>query len=121
LGRKVLLVDDNRDNRLLVWVQLNRLGIEVVEACTGAEALDALATKVIDLVLLDLILPDMNGYDLLKQDKARRNLSIIIISGVKDEQSVIRCIDAGASDYIVKPVNATLLRARVNSLLRRKL
>lgn len=84
----MLLVDDNRDNRLLVWVQLNRLGIEVVEACTGAEALDALATKVIDLVLLDLILPDMNGYDLLKQDKARRNLSIIIISGVKDEQSV---------------------------------
>jgi len=124
LGRKVLLVDDNRDNRELVGIQLNRLGIEVVEARTGAEALEALAVKAIDLVLLDLMLPDINGYDLLKQikqDKARRNLSIIIISGVKDEQSAIRCIEAGASDYIVKPVNATLLRARVSSLLERKL
>ena len=124
LGRKVLLVDDNSDNRELVGIQLNRLGIEVVEARTGAEALDALATKAIDLVLLDIMLPDINGYDLLKrikQDKARRNLSIIIISGVKDEQSAIRCIEAGASDYIVKPVNATLLRARVSSLLERKL
>lgn len=124
LGRKVLLVDDNCDNRELVGIQLNRLGIEVVEARTGSEALAALATKAIDLVLLDLMLPDVNGYDLLKQikqDKARRNLSIIIISGVKDEQSAIRCIEAGASDYIVKPVNATLLRARVSSLLERKL
>lgn len=124
LGRKVLLVDDNSDNRELVGIQLNRLGIEVVEARTGAEALDALAVKAIDLVLLDLMLPDINGYDLLKRikrDKARRNLSIIIISGVKDEQSAIRCIEAGASDYIVKPVNATLLRARVSSLLERKL
>lgn len=124
LGRKVLLVDDNCGNRELVGIQLNRLGIEVVEARTGAEALEALAVKAIDLVLLDLMLPDINGYDLLKQikqDKARRNLSIIIISGVKDEQSAIRCIEAGASDYIVKPVNATLLRARVSSLLERKL
>ncbi len=124
LGRKVLLVDDNCNNRELVGIQLNRLGIEVVEARSGAEAIEALATKAIDLVLLDLMLPDINGYDLLKQikqDKARRNLSIIIISGVKDEQSAIRCIEAGASDYIVKPVNATLLRARVSALLERKL
>lgn len=123
LGRKVLLVDDNDNNRELVCLQLNRLGIEVAEARTGHEALAALATKSIDLVLLDLILPDINGYDLLKQIKQNKNwrhLAIIIISGVKDEQSALRCLEAGASDYIVKPVNATLLRARVSSLLERK-
>ncbi len=122
-GRKVLLVDDNDGNRELVGLQLNRLGIEVAEARTGNEALAALATKSIDLVLLDLILPDINGYDLLrriKQDKNWRHLAIIIISGVKDEQSALRCLEAGASDYIVKPVNATLLRARVSALLERK-
>ncbi|WP_372797112.1 adenylate/guanylate cyclase domain-containing protein [Litorivivens sp.] len=122
-GRKVLLVDDNDSNRELVGLQLNRLGIEVAEARTGNEALAALATKSIDLVLLDLILPDINGYDLLrriKQDKNWRHLAIIIISGVKDEQSALRCLEAGASDYIVKPVNATLLRARVGALLERK-
>lgn len=122
-GRRVLLVDDNDGNRELVGLQLNRLGIEVAEARTGNEALAALATKSIDLVLLDLILPDINGYDLLrriKQDKNWRHLAIIIISGVKDEQSALRCLEAGASDYIVKPVNATLLRARVSALLERK-
>lgn len=123
LGRKVLLVDDNDSNRELVGLQLNRLGIEVAEARTGHEALSALAAKSIDLVLLDLMLPDINGYDLLKRikrDKNWRHLAIIIISGVKDEQSALRCLEAGASDYIVKPVNATLLRARVTALLERK-
>ncbi len=120
----LLVVDDIEDNRYTLTRRLSREGYtNLTTAANGREALDLLQRKPIDLVLLDIMMPDMNGYEVLERLKADPNLRhipIIMISAVDEIESVIRCVELGAEDYLSKPFNPTLLRARVGASLERK-
>ena len=120
----LLVVDDNEDNRYTLTRRLKRLGYtNVATATNGREALEVLQANPIDLVLLDIMMPDMNGYEVLerlKADPQRRHIPVIMISAIEEVESVIRCIELGAEDYLSKPFNPTLLRARVGASLERK-
>jgi adenylate cyclase len=120
----LLVVDDNEDNRYTLTRRLDRLGYtNVATATNGREALELLQAKPIDLVLLDIMMPDMNGYEVLerlKADPQRRHIPVIMISAIDEVESVIRCVELGAEDYLSKPFNPTLLRARVGASLERK-
>ncbi len=120
----LLVVDDNEDNRYTLTRRLSREGYtNLTTAANGREALGLLQGKPFDLVLLDIMMPDMNGYEVLehlKADQQLRHIPVIMISAVDEVESVIRCIELGAEDYLSKPFNPTLLRARVGASLERK-
>jgi sigma-B regulation protein RsbU (phosphoserine phosphatase) len=120
----LLVVDDNEDNRYTLTRRLNREGYRnLTTATNGREALERLAAQPFDLVLLDVMMPDMNGYEVLEHVKANaslRDVPIIMISALDEIESVIRCIELGAEDYLNKPFNPVLLRARVGALLEKK-
>jgi phosphoserine phosphatase RsbU/P len=120
----LLVVDDNEDNRYTLTRRLNREGYKnLTTATNGREALERLTAQQFDLVLLDVMMPDMNGYEVLAHVKANaslRDVPIIMISALDETESVIRCIELGAEDYLNKPFNPTLLRARVGALLEKK-
>jgi adenylate cyclase len=119
----ILIVDDIEANRNLLTRQLTRQGHTVSTVSSGAEALETLQDGNFDLVLLDLMMPGMSGYEVLarmKKDESLRNLPVIMISALDEVDSVVRCIEAGAGDYLHKPINPTLLKARIKSGLETK-
>lgn len=120
----LLVVDDNDDNRYTLTRRLTREGYtNLMTATNGREALDLLKAKPFDLILLDIMMPDMNGYEVLERMKASaelRDIPVIMISALSEVESVIRCIELGAEDYLPKPFNPTLLRARVGASLEKK-
>src|SRR5262245_38549921 len=120
----LLVVDDNDDNRYTLTRRLAREGYtRLMTANDGRQALDVLAAQPIDLVLLDIMMPELNGYEVLermKADERLRHVPVIMISAVDQIESVIRCIEMGAEDYLPKPFNPTLLRARVGASLEKK-
>ncbi len=118
----ILVADDDAGNRSLLANQLRRGGHTVYEAANGAETLQAVVAHSPEIILLDLIMPDMSGYEVLQKLRGEKLLGacrVIMISGMSDEDSAVRCIEGGASDYLTKPVNSTLLRARLGALLER--
>ena len=121
---RVLVVDDVADNRDILVRRLGRLGIGMVEQATnGREALEAIARQEFDLILLDIMMPEMDGFEVLQNLKAQHkliDLPVIVISALTDLDPVVRCIELGAEDFILKPFNATLLRARILSTLEKK-
>ena len=120
---KVLAVDDEDLNRQLLQAILEEAGYEVVTAKHGAEALDRLGEQEFDTVLLDLRMPRMNGYEVLERmqaDENMRHIPVIVISAVDAIESVARCIEMGATDYLTKPFNSTVLWARINASLTNK-
>jgi len=123
-GSALLVVDDNEDNRYTLTQRLKRQGYaNVATAQDGREALDLLRKRPFDLVLLDIMMPELNGYQVLaelKADDQLRHIPVIMISAVSELDSVIRCIELGADDYLPKPFNPTLLRARVGACLEKK-
>jgi serine phosphatase RsbU (regulator of sigma subunit) len=120
----LLIADDNEDNRYTLIQRLRRLGYgNVTAAVDGRDALDKLRTAPFDLVLLDIMMPDLNGYQVLEHLKADghlRHIPVVMISAVDQVESVVRCIELGAEDYLPKPFNPTLLRARVGASLEKK-
>src|SRR6516225_1897993 len=120
----LLIVDDNDDNRFTLSMRLEACGYEnIVTAENGREALERMRAGPIDLVLLDIMMPEMNGYQVLEHVKATpelRDLPVIMISALDEIDSVIKCIELGAEDYLAKPFNPTLLRARVAACLEKK-
>ena len=119
----LLVVDDNKVNRILLARGLEQDGHKVETAENGKEALDMLRRGSYDLVLLDIEMPEMNGYQVLEVclgDTELRNLPIIMTSSLDEIDSVVKCIELGAEDYLNKPVNPILLRARVNASLEKK-
>jgi sigma-B regulation protein RsbU (phosphoserine phosphatase) len=120
----LLLVDDNEDNRYTLTRRLRREGYEnLTTANDGQQALDLLQARPFDLVLLDVMMPGLNGYDVLERmraDTRLRHIPVIMISALDETESVIRCIELGAEDYLPKPFNPTLLRARVGASLEKK-
>lgn len=119
----VLVVDDNEMNRDMLARRLKRQNLEVEVAETGQRALEMLQLKTFDLVLLDIMMPGMSGYEVLdhiKHDPASKHIPVIMISAVDDLDSVVKCIEMGAEDYLFKPFNPVLLKARVGASLERK-
>lgn len=119
----VLVVDDNEMNRDMLARRLTRQGHEVIVAEDGQRALDLLQARSFDLMLLDIMMPKMNGYEVLEQmkaDGALRGLPVIMISAVDDLDSVVKCIEMGAEDYLFKPFNPVLLKARVDATLEKR-
>ena len=120
---KILIVDDNRMNRLLLARSLEQWGHAITFAENGRQALDLLRANVFDVVLLDVEMPEMNGYQVLEQvhgDVRLRDIPIIVTSSLDEIDSVVKCIELGAEDYLNKPVNPVLLQARVNASLEKK-
>jgi len=120
---RLLVVDDNKVNRILLSRGLEGNGHKVETAENGKQALEKLRTGSFDLVLLDIEMPEMNGYQVLEvclQDNELRNIPIIMTSSLDEIDSVVKCIELGAEDYLNKPVNPVLLRARVNASLEKK-
>lgn len=120
---RILVVDDNESNRDMLSRRLRRNGYVVEVAVNGREALEVIAQSPFDLVLLDLMMPEMNGFEVLermKADDGLRHIPVLMISAVDEMDSVVRCIELGADDYLPKPFDPTLLRARVRSSLTRK-
>jgi adenylate cyclase len=120
----LLVVDDNKMNRLLIARNLEQQGHRVAFAENGRQALTMLGGgQSFDLILLDIEMPEVDGYQVLEQlttDTNLRNIPVIMISSVEDLGSVIKCIELGAEDYLHKPINPILLKARINSSLEKK-
>ena len=120
---RILVVDDNEGNRDMLSRQLARQGHTVASAPDGQAALDRLRAEPFDLVLLDMMMPVLDGYSTLvalKTDAALRHLPVIMISALDELASVVRCIERGAEDFLPKPFNPTLLRARIGAGLEKK-
>jgi DNA-binding response OmpR family regulator len=119
----ILVVEDDPINRMLLERHLTREGHAVQSAPDGRVALELLAHQSVDIVLLDIVMPELDGISVLEQIKAHpelRQIPVIMISGVDEVQSVIACIELGADDYLPKPVDPVLLRARINAGLNKK-
>jgi signal transduction histidine kinase len=119
----ILVVDDNRVNRLKLLMSLQQQGHTVSMAESGQQALNMLRGGSFDVVLLDILMPEMDGYQVLEQikgDAALRDIPVIVISAIDELDSVVRCIEMGAEDYLPKAFNPVLLQARLTSSLQKK-
>jgi len=123
-GSALLLVaDDNKVNRLLLARSIELMGHRAATVADGRAALDLLRTTPHDLVLLDITMPEMNGFEVLealRKDLALRDVPVIVTSSLEGLENVVRCIELGAEDYLTKPVNPVLLKARVGASLEKK-
>jgi adenylate cyclase len=120
---RVLVVDDDPLNRMLLTRSLEHEGHRVGSAATGQEALEILRENPFDVVLLDIVMPELDGVavlERLKRDPMLQHVPVIMISAVDEIDSVVRCIELGAEDYLPKPFNPVLLRARINAALAKK-
>ncbi len=120
---RLLIADDNKVNRILLARAVEQLGHQISTVDNGLQALDALRGGNFDLMLLDIEMPEMDGYQVLEtcvQDPNLRNIPIIMTTSLDELDSVVKCIELGAEDYLTKPVNPVLLRARVNACLEKK-
>jgi two-component system, cell cycle response regulator len=119
----VLVADDDAANRILLAHGLERDGHRVRAVANGLEALEALGGELFDCVLLDVLMPGLDGYQVLEHIRSEpklRHTPVIMISALEDVESVVRCIEMGAEDYLPKPFDPVLLRARINAGLARK-
>ena len=120
---RILVVDDDPANRDLLTRRLQRYGATVASADDGLHGLQMLRKELFDLALLDLLMPGLDGYQVLtkvKADPKLRDMPVIIISGLDQENGIARCLEAGAEDYLTKPFNAVFLKARIGACLEKK-
>jgi adenylate cyclase len=123
IAARLLVVDDNKVNRLLLTRSLELQGHQVATAENGRVALEMLRRETFDLMLLDMEMPEMDGFQVLEQlfkDLQLRDLPVIVTSSLESVESVVRCIELGAEDYLSKPVNPVLLKARIGASLEKK-
>jgi adenylate cyclase len=122
-GARLLVAEDNKVNRLLLARNLQLQGHTVASADNGRLALEMLRKDRYDLLLLDITMPEMDGFQVLEQLKADlqlRDLPVIVTSALEGLENVVRCIELGAEDYLTKPVNPVLLKARIGASLEKK-
>nr|WP_290665671.1 adenylate/guanylate cyclase domain-containing protein [Ardenticatena sp.] len=120
---RILVVEDTDDLRALMRMRLERRGHTVLEARHGREALQILASEPVDIILLDIMMPEMNGFETLetiKSDLSLRHIPVVVLSALNDTDSIVKCIRMGADDYLVKPFKSVFLYARIDNLLERK-
>src|SRR5512136_2386394 len=122
-GGQLLVVDDDGVNRLVLGRYLQQQGHLVTYAENGRRALELLRAQAFDMMLLDIEMPEMNGYEVLKHvlaDTRLRDIPIIVTSALDEMDSVVKCIQMGAEDYLTKPVDQVLLKARIDASLEKK-
>lgn len=120
-GCRVLLVDDNEQNLELLLAYLDELGCELRTAIDGPEALEDVAKLPPDLILLDIMMPKMSGFQVckkLKGSEATANIPILMVTALNEVSDVERAVEAGADDFLTKPVNRVELVTRVKTLLK---
>ncbi|MEO6994316.1 MAG: adenylate/guanylate cyclase domain-containing protein [Lacunisphaera sp.] len=120
---RLLAVDDDDMNREMLVRRLQKIGYDVGEATNGREALNKLKESNYDLVLLDILMPDLDGFqtlEFMKADPRLRHIPVIMLTALDDVDSNVRCIEAGAEDYVPKPFNPVILRARITASLEKK-
>ena len=118
--KRILAVDDNRMNRLKLVRGLAQEGYDIAEAEGGRTALEMLRNIPFDLVLLDILMPEVDGFQVLREmkgDPGLRDIPVIVISALDEMESVNTCIEMGAADYLSKPVDLTTLKDRVGTML----
>ncbi len=117
----ILLVDDIEDNRATLAMRLEVCGYSrLIMADNGRQALEKMRAQQVDLVLLDIMMPELDGYGVLQEmntDVELRNIPVVMISAIEDIKSVVRCIELGATDYLTKPFNPVLLKARIDKCI----
>lgn len=119
----VLVVDDSELNRKMLARFMVRMGHSCDFAANGREALDKIKQNDYDLVLLDILMPEMNGLEVLQElnrQELLRHMPVLVVSGLDSSEEIIACIELGAEDFLTRPINVTLLRARVNACLEKK-
>lgn len=119
--RGILVVDDNEHNLELIQAYLDELGGDVRVARDGSEALGSIAANPPDIVLLDIMMPRMSGYQVcerIKQNPSTRDIPVVMVTALNEVGDVERAVDAGADDFLTKPVNKLELLTRVRSLLK---
>ncbi|OIP75833.1 MAG: hypothetical protein AUK48_06665 [Oscillatoriales cyanobacterium CG2_30_44_21] len=117
---QVLIVDDNEINRDMLSRRLHRRDLDIFMAVDGQEALDMVQTQTYDLILLDIMMPKLDGYAVLKHLKGHpqlKNIPVIMISAVEEMNSVMKCLEIGAEDYLTKPFDPDMLKAAINRSL----
>ncbi|MCF6287105.1 MAG: response regulator [Candidatus Hydrogenedentes bacterium] len=122
-GRYILVVDDLIENTFVLKSFLSPMGYHVEAAMEGAQALEMVAEKLPDVVLLDLMMPGMDGFEVcrrLKQDPKTRHIPVIIVTGMSDRESNLKAVEAGADDFLLKPFDRILLEARIRSAVNAK-
>lgn len=120
---RLLIVEDEASTREMLRRRLQRLGFDITEAEHGREALAKLKDGNFDLVLLDIVMPELDGFqtlEFMRSDPAYRHIPVIMLTALDDVESNVRCIDAGAEDFVPKPFNPVVLRARINASLEKK-
>jgi phosphoserine phosphatase RsbU/P len=123
LGGCLLIIDDNEFDRLVLGHYVEILGHTVTYAENGRQALDKLQEKMFEMILLDIDMPEMNGYqvlDFILINKKLQNIPVIVTSAIEGIDSIVKCIEMGAEDYLIKPVNQVLLKARIGACLEKK-
>ncbi len=119
IHRHILVVDDEERMVRLIRLNLEREGFEVVEAFNGRQALEKLRDATPDLILLDVMLPDLNGFEVLQMIREISNVPVIMLTAKGDENDRVRGLELGADDYVVKPFSTRELISRVRAVLRR--
>jgi two-component system, cell cycle response regulator len=122
-GASILVVDDDGINRMVLSRDLAEEGHRITVVEDGTRALEALRAEAFDVVLLDVLMPGLDGYATLaeiERDEKLRHVPVIMVSALEDIESVVRCIELGAADYLPKPFDPVLLRARINGCLTKK-
>lgn len=119
MAYRILVADDEREIRSVLALYLENAGYDVVEAADGVQALDILRSQSVDLCLLDIMMPKLDGYEVLKQVRQASAVPIIVVSAKGQDPEKILGLDLGADDYMVKPFNPLEAVARVNSNIRR--
>ncbi|MBT4864592.1 MAG: response regulator [Planctomycetaceae bacterium] len=120
-GSKVLIADDNQQNCELLDAYLSDEGYEISMAFDGQQTLDAVADSQPDLILLDIMMPRLSGYEVcqqLKQDKRTKDIPILMVTALAEKADIEKAVEAGCDDFLSKPVNSLELKTRVRSLLR---
>ena len=118
---RVLIADDNEPNRELLEAYLTGEGYEIVMSVDGQDTLDLIANSQPDLILLDIMMPRLSGYEVcrrLKNDDATRDIPILMVTALAEQGDMEKAVEAGCDDFLTKPVNKLELRTRVRSLLR---
>ncbi len=120
----ILITEDEETNRLILCHLIKSFGYDIITAENGLDAIELLKDHRVDLILLDIMMPKMGGYEVLehiKKESSLRHIPTIVISSIDEMESVVKCIEMGAEDYLSKPFNKTLLKARIGACLEKKL